>query len=59
MDEKNFAAARIQYEHTIDLFKNVIEETDKEWADLLLRVMKPMSYEVWKYLHEVKGDWIE
>ena len=59
MDEKNFAAARIQYKNIVDLFKNVIEETDKEWADLFLRVKKPMSYELWKYLHEVKGDWIK
>lgn len=59
MDEKNFAAARIQYKNTEDLFKNTIKETDKEWADLFLRVKRSMSYEVWKYLHEVKGDWIE
>ena len=40
--------------------KFVAAKTDEEWEDLFLRIFEePMSYEVWVYLHKIKGDWIE
>lgn len=34
-------------------------EMNKGIASFLLTLPIPMSYEFWRYLHQVRGDWIE
>ena len=48
--------AKKQYELTREYFVEIRIEKTKEFASFLLTIPIPMSYEVWCYLHTIKGD---
>ena len=51
--------AKTQYKEFNKAKTKLNEEFSKEIARIFLRLPLPMSYEVWRKLHEIKGDWIE
>ena len=59
MIEKRYSSAIKQYnEHVKKLSKATIE-LNKTLATFFLKIPIGINYELWKYLHEVKGEWIE
>ena len=48
--------AKQQYEHWREWTTEIRMEVDKGIASFLLTLPVPMSYEVWKHLHRIKGD---
>lgn len=58
MTEKHSSAK--EHYKSLEQAINVTEEIfGSEMASFLLKMPIGMSYEVWKYLHELKGDWID
>lgn len=57
LGEKSGSDAKTQYklhnQHCIEMEL----ELNKGIALFLLKLPVPMSYEVWKYLHKIKGDY--
>ena len=54
MTEKS--TAKKQYESFEQTNNKIKQKLDKSLASFLLKLPIPMSYEVWKHLHKVKGD---
>ena len=58
MTEKH-SSAKEQYKSLEQTINEIGEKLDSALAASLLKIPTGISYEVWKYLHELKGDWIE
>lgn len=59
MTEKLYSSAEVQAEIHNKKIHEMKTELDKGIASFLLILPMGMSYELWRYLHQVKGDWIE
>ncbi len=59
MSEKQYSSAKQLYEIQREWTTEIRMEMNKEIASFLLILPMGMSYELWRYLHQVKGDWIE
>ena len=59
MTEKHYSSAIVQFSEHTKKCSEATTELQKALASLFLNAPIGMSYELWKYLHEVKGDWIE
>ncbi len=55
---KQCSTAKVQYEAHQNSLKEVHGFVSKNLASFFLKLPIPMSYEVWTYLHKVKGDYI-
>ena len=59
MTEKQFSSAMVQFAEHTKRCSEATDELNKGLATFFLNVPMGMSYELWRYLHQVKGDWIE
>lgn len=59
MTEKRYSPAEQAYKIQTEWTTEIRMEMDKGIASFLLILPMGMSYELWRYLHQVKGDWIE
>lgn len=58
MTEKH-SSAKEQYKSLEQIIDATKEEFGSAIASGILKIPMGISYEVWKYLHELKGDWID
>lgn len=56
---KKYSSAKEQYKSLEQTINEIGEKLDSALASFLLKLPIGISYEAWKYLHELKGDWIE
>lgn len=56
---KKYSSAKEQYKSLEQTINEIEEKLNSPLASFLLKLPICMSYETWKYLHELKGDWID
>lgn len=56
---KKYSSAKEQYKSLEQTINEIGEKLNSVMASFLLMIPVGISYEVWKYLHELKGDWID
>lgn len=49
--------AKLQYKYYRHRIREERASLNKEIATMLLKIPIPMSYDVWRGLHMIKGDW--
>ena len=57
MTEKGYSSAKKQYEIYDEFTTTMSIELNKGLASFFLTLPIPMTYELWKHLHSIKGDW--
>lgn len=56
MTEKRYSSAKKQYEIHNEFTTTMSIELNKCLASFFLTLPIPMTYELWKHLHSIKGD---
>ena len=51
------SSAKKQYEIYNEFITTISTKLDKGLASFFLKLPIPMTYELWKHLHSIKGDW--
>lgn len=59
MSKKQLSSARMEHEYYEDSMRKTSEKFHQNMAIFFLRLPLPLSYEIWRKLHLIKGDWIE
>ena len=56
MTEKRYLSAKKQYESYNEFTTTISTKLDKGLASFFLKLPIPMTYELWRQLHLIKGD---